>query len=119
MRAFYLEDQSEPEEDRYVWAYHIRIENQGNDTVQLLHRRWEITDSRGHTVKVEGPGVVGEQPVLEPDEIFEYTSGTPLSTPSGFMVGTYRMVRAEGGEAFDVAVPAFSLDSPYERGRVH
>ena len=126
--AFYLEDQSEPEARRFVWAYRVTIENHGQETVQLLRRTWEITDATGRTFRVEGDGVVGEQPVLEPGEAFEYTSGTPLETPSGFMVGRYHMV-AHGagpavaalgnGQAFDVAIPAFSLDSPHQHGRLH
>ena len=127
--AFYLEDQSEPDEGRYVWAYHVTIENHGAQTVQLLSRTWRITDARGRTFLVEGEGVVGEQPVLEPGEAFEYTSGTPLETPSGFMVGQYHMAAHGRGpavaqtvasiETFDVAIPAFSLDSPHQPGRVH
>ena len=119
VRASYLEDQSEPEEGRFVWAYRVSIENGGRGPVQLLHRSWEITDARGHTIKVHGPGVIGEQPVIEPGEAFVYTSGTPLATPSGFMVGTYHMIDGDTGERFDVAVPAFSLDSPHDHGRIH
>ena len=119
VRSFYLEDQSKPEEGRFVWAYRIRIENGGRETVQLLRRTWEITDARGRTQRVQGPGVVGEQPLLKPGGSFEYTSGTPLETPSGFMVGSYHMVAPESGENFDVAIPAFSLDSPHQGGRVH
>ncbi len=127
--SFYLEDQSEPDENRYVWAYRVTIENRGERTVQLLGRTWRITDARGRTFLVEGEGVVGEQPVLEPGEAFEYTSGTPLETPSGFMTGQYHMVAHGRGpavaqadsavELFDVAIPAFSLDSPHQPGRVH
>ncbi len=122
--AFYLEDQSEPDESRYVWAYRVIIENHGDHTVQLLRRTWHITDGRGRTFLVEGEGVVGEQPVLEPGEAFEYTSGTPLATPSGFMSGHYHMVlrdppAAQEARMFDVAIPAFSLDSPHQPGRVH
>jgi ApaG protein len=87
--------------------------------VQLLRRTWQITDARGRTQHVHGAGVVGEQPLLEPGESFEYTSGTPLDTPSGFMVGAYHMVLPSSGEKFDVPIPAFSLDSPHENGRVH
>ena len=119
VKPFYLEDQSKPEEGRFVWAYRIRIENEGPETVQLLRRTWEITDARGRTQRVHGPGVVGEQPVLEPGGSFEYTSGTPLDTPSGFMVGSYHMIVSASGEGFDVAIPAFSLDSPHQGGRVH
>ncbi len=128
--AFYLEDQSEPDEGRYVWAYRVTIENRGETTVQLLRRTWRITDARGRTFLVQGEGVVGEQPVLEPGEAFEYTSGTPLETPSGFMTGQYHMIThgagpavalvgSEDAEMFDVAIPAFSLDSPHGAGRVH
>ena len=113
----YLADQSHPEESRFVWAYRVDIHNSGLDTVQLLRRTWCITDGRGRQTKVEGAGVVGEQPVLEPGERFEYTSGTPLQTPSGFMQGFYHMVSTISGEAFDIEIPAFSLDSPH--GRVH
>jgi ApaG protein len=119
VRSFYLEDQSHPEDGRYVWAYRVRIENQGRRTVQLLRRTWRITDGRGRTQTVRGDGVVGEQPLLEPGESFEYTSGTPLDTPSGFMTGQYHMVIPDSGEAFDVAIPSFSLDSPHQDGRVH
>jgi ApaG protein len=119
VRAFYLEDQSKPEESHFVWAYRVTIENGGARTVQLLKRSWQITDAMGRTQKVHGPGVVGEQPVLEPGESFEYTSGTPLSTPSGFMRGAYHMVETDSGEAFDVAIPAFSLDSPMGGGALH
>ncbi len=119
VRSFYLEDQSKPEESRYVWAYRVRVENRGRETVQLMRRTWRITDARGRTQHVHGAGVVGEQPVLDPGESFEYTSATPLDTPSGFMVGAYHMVATASGETFDVAIPAFSLDSPHQDGRVH
>lgn len=109
----FLEDQSVPAESHYVWAYHVRIENEGAETVQLRTRYWRITDGRGRVQEVRGPGVVGEQPVLEPGGSFEYTSGTPLATPSGIMTGSYRMETRQG-EAFDVAIPAFSLDSPHQ-----
>ncbi|MCW8835931.1 MAG: Co2+/Mg2+ efflux protein ApaG, partial [Rhodospirillales bacterium] len=117
-RPEYLEDQSDPEENRYVWAYHVRIENRGEQTVQLLTRYWRITDAFGRTQEVRGPGVVGEQPVLEPGDSFEYTSGTPLNTPSGFMGGAYQMETGTG-EQFDVAIPDFSLDRPQENCRLH
>jgi len=118
VRPVYLEDQSEPDENRYFWAYQVRIENQGRETVQLLNRYWNITDANGKVVEVRGPGVVGEQPLLKPGEAFEYTSGTPLGTPSGIMVGSYEMT-TEGGERFEIAIPAFSLDSPYQTRRVN
>lgn len=119
VRSFYLADQSQPDEHHYVWAYRVKIENKGSEPVQLLRRTWQITDARGRTQHVHGAGVVGEQPLLEPGEAFEYTSGTPLDTPSGFMVGAYHMVVPSSGENFDVAIPAFSLDSPHQSGRVH
>lgn len=118
VQAFYLEDQSEPEDGRWVWAYKVRIENHGDDTVTLLGREWRITDAKGAAQWVVGDGVVGEQPVLAPGDSYEYTSGTPLSTPSGIMAGAYVMV-SQAGERFRVAVPAFSLDSPDAGGRIH
>jgi ApaG protein len=114
----YLEDQSSPVENRYVWAYHVRIENQGAETVQLRRRHWRITDAHGRVQDVRGAGVVGEQPVLAPGQSFEYTSGTPLATPSGIMVGTYDM-ELPTGEFFAVAIPAFSLDSPHQPRRLN
>jgi ApaG protein len=114
VRPEYLPDQSEPEERRWVWAYHIEVENQGAATVQLLARRWIIMDAVGRTEEVKGLGVVGEQPVLKPGERFSYTSGCPLPTPSGVMHGSYRMV-AEADGQFDVEIPAFSLDLPDAR----
>jgi ApaG protein len=118
VQPFYLEDQSAPDEGRYVWAYHVRIENRGGETVQLRNRHWKITDSRGQVQEVRGPGVVGEQPVLGPGESFEYTSGTPLPTPSGIMVGSYQM-ETPAGESFWVQIPPFSLDSPHQPVRLN
>jgi len=112
----YLAEQSEPADNRFVWAYHIVIYNEGADTVQLLTRYWHITDARGKVEEVRGPGVVGEQPVLRKGEAFRYTSGVHLTTPSGFMKGTYQM-KLESGEMFDAVVPAFSLDTPFGNGR--
>tara|TARA_B100001123_G_C15232059_1_gene995555 strand:+ start:985 stop:1332 length:348 start_codon:yes stop_codon:yes gene_type:complete len=109
----FLEEQSSPEKSHYIWAYEVRIENLGQTSVQLLNRHWSITDALGQTQTVRGPGVVGEQPVLNPGESFEYTSGTPLRTPSGLMVGSYQMEDVKG-EVFDVKIPAFSLDSPHQ-----
>lgn len=114
----YLEDQSEPERRRFVWAYHVHIENNGKETVQLMTRHWRITDGTGNVHEVMGDGVVGEQPLLQPGQAFEYTSGTPLGTPSGFMSGSYGM-ETVGGEPFDAVVPTFSLDSPHQTGRVN
>ena len=118
MQPFYLEDQSVPEARHFVWAYHVRIQNNGEETVQLMNRYWHITDSLGHVQEVRGEGVVGKQPVLKPGEAFEYASGTPLPTPSGIMVGTYYM-QTDSGETFDVDIPAFSLDSPHSTSAVH
>jgi ApaG protein len=118
VKPFYLEDQSSPAENHYVWAYRVRIENTGTEKVQLRTRYWRITDAIGRVQEVRGPGVVGEQPILEPGESFEYTSGTPLPTPSGIMVGTYQMEGPDGG-MFDVRIPAFSLDSPHQPVRLN
>lgn len=118
VRPFYLEDQSSPSDNHYVWAYQVRIENQGDETVQLRRRHWRITDAHGRLKEVKGPGVVGEQPVLAPGEAFEYTSASPLPTPSGIMVGDYEMETREG-ENFHVAIPAFSLDSPHQAVRLN
>lgn len=114
----YLPQQSDPDQAQYVWAYQVRIENGGSQTVQLMSRHWRITDARGHTQEIVGDGVVGEQPVLSPGDYFDYTSGTPLSTPSGFMAGTYHMETLEG-ERFDIKVPTFSLDSPHVSAPLH
>lgn len=114
----YLDDQSEPDDDHFVWAYQVRIENKGAETVQLLNRYWRITDALGRTQEVRGAGVVGERPVLDPGQSYEYTSGTPLSTPSGIMDGSYQM-ETPSGETFDVVIPPFSLDSPYQRRSVN
>jgi ApaG protein len=111
VRPIYLEEHSSPADDHYVWAYHVRIENGGDDTVRLRNRHWKIIDSLGRLQEVRGPGVVGEQPVLAPGASFEYTSSCPLPTSSGFMVGAYEM-QTESGESFLARVPAFSLDSP-------
>jgi ApaG protein len=107
----YLEAKSSPDSSQYFWAYRVTIENQGQETVQLLSRHWMITNARGEFTEVKGPGVVGEQPVLKPGESYEYTSGAPLNTPSGMMGGAYQM-ESESGERFDIEIPTFSLDSP-------
>ena len=114
----YLADQSEPERDYYVWAYTVTIENQGAETVQLRARHWKITDALGRLHEVQGEGVVGEQPILHPGDSFEYTSGTPLSTASGFMEGTYEMQK-NTGERFMVDIPAFPLDCPHSHRMIH
>jgi ApaG protein len=114
VRPVYLEEQSEPASQHYVWAYQVKIENQSQTTVQLINRHWKITDANGSLQEVKGPGVVGEQPVLEPGDCYEYTSGTPLHTPSGIMHGWYEM-ESDDGARFQAEVPMFSLDSPHER----
>ena len=114
----FLEDQSEPDEGRYVWSYRVTIENKSELTVQLLSRYWRITDGRGRVREIRGDGVIGEHPVIAPGRAFEYTSGAPLETASGFMTGTYHM-RASTGENFEVGIPMFALESPYEEKRVH
>jgi ApaG protein len=107
----FLPERSSSENNYFFWAYTIEIANRGNETVQLKTRHWRITDAHGRLQEVRGAGVVGEEPELAPGETFEYTSGVPLPTPSGFMVGTYGMVTTRG-ERFDIEIPAFSLDSP-------
>jgi ApaG protein len=118
VKPTYLDAQSAPQDSHFVWAYHVTIENLGRETVQLRSRHWRITDARGELHEVRGPGVIGEQPVLEPGDVYEYTSGTPLTTPSAIMTGSYQMEN-ERGETFDVEIPAFSLDSPYQPVRLH
>ena len=107
----FVDAESSPDEGQYFWAYRIEIVNLGEEVVQLRARHWRITDANGRTEEVQGPGVVGKQPVLKPGERFSYTSGCPLSTTSGIMVGTYQMEN-DKGEAFSIDIPAFSLDLP-------
>ena len=114
----YLPDQSDPAKSQFVWAYQVRIENKGNVAVQLRSRHWKITDGLGRFQEVKGPGVVGKTPLLRPGDAFEYTSGTPLATPSGFMSGSYQMV-SESGENFDIEIPPFSLDMPSTERRLN
>ncbi|MGO9004737.1 MAG: Co2+/Mg2+ efflux protein ApaG [Beijerinckiaceae bacterium] len=108
----FMPDRSDAEEAQFFWAYTVEIANQGDVAVQVTDRHWRITDANGRLEEVRGPGIVGEQPVLKPGETFRYTSGCPLSTPSGIMTGTYRVVD-EKGHVFDAEIPAFSLDSPF------
>lgn len=119
VRTFWLDDQSSQEEHRHMWLYHVTIENEGTESVQLLARDWTIVDGAGNIEHVHGPGVVGEQPVITPKGRFEYTSGLELPTPTGIMHGQYHMVVPGSGRRFEVAIPAFSLDSPHHRGLVH
>lgn len=111
VEPFYLEQQSEPDESRYVWAYRVTIANNSEETVQLQSRYWHITDANGTVEEVRGPGVVGEQPILNPGDSYQYSSGCPLTTPSGIMVGSYQM-ETQAGRALEIDIPAFSLDIP-------
>jgi ApaG protein len=106
----YLQEQSAPEQGLFVFAYKIKITNTGSVTAQLISRVWNVNDANGHTEKVKGLGVVGQQPLLKPGDAFEYTSGTRLRTPTGTMHGVFFCV-AEDGEKFDVDVPMFVLDA--------
>ena len=110
-QSFYDEESSSPAESYYFFAYQVRISNLGTETAQLVSREWFITDANGETQRVQGPGVVGEQPVLAPGESFEYTSFCPLTTPVGAMRGTYRMV-LENGESFEAEIAPFGLAVP-------
>ncbi|OLP58306.1 Co2+/Mg2+ efflux protein ApaG [Xaviernesmea oryzae] len=111
VEPYYLEEQSDPEDSRYVWGYRIQIVNRSAKAVRLMTRYWNITDANGHVDEVDGPGVIGQQPVLQPGESYEYSSGCPLDTPSGVMFGHYSM-ETNDGEVFKVGIPAFSLDAP-------
>jgi ApaG protein len=111
VEPFYLAERSDPSAGRFVWAYRVTIANGSGQAVKLLSRYWRITDGNGHVEEVRGPGVVGEQPELDPGDSYQYTSGCPLTTPSGIMVGRYTM-RGPGGTLFDIDIPAFSLDMP-------
>jgi ApaG protein len=111
----FMPDRSSPENQRFFWSYTVVITNAGKDTVQLRTRHWIITDASGRQQEVRGEGVIGEQPVIAPGERFEYTSGVPLPTASGFMTGRYQMIATESGEPFEIDVPTFSLDSPDSR----
>lgn len=108
----YLKKDSAPEEGKFLWLYTITIENFNPHSIQLLRRKWLITDEIGTSFIIEGEGVIGEQPVIKPGEGYKYLSGTPLSTPSGMMMGTYFLVD-DKGEPFEVDIPPFSLDSPH------
>jgi ApaG protein len=114
VRPEFIEQQSKPEDNKFIWAYTITVENRGFETVTLLTRHWIITDGLGRRQDVRGDGVVGEQPTLQPGQRFEYTSGCPLSTPSGLMMGSYGMITSSG-RPIDVKIPAFSLDSPHDK----
>lgn len=114
----FLPEQSSPQDGRFIWAYTVEIENQSDTDLQVVERFWKIADSRGQVQEIYGEGVVGEKPVLRPGETFRYTSGAPLSAPSGMMLGTYSL-KAPGGEKFDVNIPPFALDSPQGSRIIH
>ncbi len=118
VQPFFLRSHSFPEKSQFMWSYHVQIENKGDVPCQLVNRFWHITDGNGHIQRVSGEGVVGKKPILNPGELFEYTSGTPLPTPSGFMSGYYEMETAEG-EIIKVSIPHFSLDSPFANTSIH
>ncbi|PPR29735.1 MAG: Protein ApaG [Alphaproteobacteria bacterium MarineAlpha9_Bin2] len=110
----FLEEQSDTDNNLWVWAYHIMIENNRQTAVQLLERYWKIIDETGKIKEVEGPGVIGLQPLIEPGNYFEYSSGTPLPTSSGIMSGSYKMID-KSGKSFEAKIPKFSLDLPYNK----
>lgn len=112
----YLAEQSDPKEHHYVWAYTVHMENLGREKVQLINRYWHITDATGAVQEVRGAGVVGEQPTLNSGDVFQYTSGAALRTPSGIMTGEYEMEN-DAHERFSVGIPVFSLDSPDQMRR--
>lgn len=114
----FLEEESEPHAEQYVWSYQITIQNRSQEAVKLRRRHWKITDSNGLTHEIKGDGVVGLEPVVRPGESFSYTSGAVLSAPSGIMFGNYEM-EDQKGQAFEVSIPAFSLDSPHESHKLH
>lgn len=118
VEPIYLEEQSDAAEDHYVWAYRVTIANNSEALVQILSRYWRITDGAGRVEEVRGPGVVGEQPRLNPGDSYQYMSGCPLPTPSGIMAGRYTMKNGDG-EMFEIDIPAFSLDLPGQRRTVN
>ena len=115
---YFLDDQSSPQESHFVWAYQVNIKNAGHSSIKLNHRNWLIIDANGKGMNVQGEGVVGEFPTIEPGQSFEYTSGTPLKTNNGIMQGFY-LVSQDNGEKLKIDIPAFSLDSPYNKKNVH
>ena len=115
---YFLEDQSSPQESHFVWAYQVIIKNSGNSSIKLNHRNWLIIDANGKVMNIQGEGVVGEFPTIEPGESFEYTSGTPLKTNNGMMQGFYLMSQ-NNGDQIKIDIPAFSLDSPYNKKKIH
>ena len=118
VKPYFLDVQSSPQENHYVWAYQVNIKNSSSNTMRLNHRNWLIIDANGKIINVQGEGVVGEFPTLEPGESFEYTSGTPLKTTNGIMQGFYLMSQ-NNGDQLKIDIPAFSLDSPYSKKNLH
>lgn len=114
----YLENHSDPDSSQFVWAYHVEIENASQDTIQILSRHWRITDSNGNSQEIVGDGLVGQKPTLRPGETFDYSSGTPLTTSSGFMSGTFHAISEKSGR-FEITVPAFALDDPLGAKKLH
>lgn len=114
VESIFIENQSIPENSLFVWAYTITIENKNDFNVQLMNRHWDVIDSNGLKIEVDGEGVIGEKPVLKPNESFAYTSGTYIMTPSGVMQGSYTFKNKTDNSTFKVEIPAFSLDSPFE-----
>ncbi|MDR3132291.1 MAG: Co2+/Mg2+ efflux protein ApaG [Rickettsiales bacterium] len=115
----YIEEQSIPYENCYVWIYNVKIKNKSSSTIQLLSRHWQIIDYKGKVNEIAGAGVIGEQPVIKPGEVFRYTSGTYLNAPSGIMQGRYEFLNEESTKVFEVMIPPFSLDSPYINSKPH
>ena len=118
VNARYSSSHSDPAKREWFFLYTVTITNEGEETVQLVNRHWVIMNANGHVEEVRGPGVVGAQPVIAPGESFQYTSGCPLETASGTMSGRYQMMSASG-ESFEAEIPAFLLESPYERRQIH
>ena len=118
VEPIYLEDHSDPSEDAYLWAYKVKIKNNSKESIKLLSRHWKIFDSNGNHREVKGMGVVGEQPIIQPGDEFEYTSGTPLKTSSGLMHGSYQMQDFKG-RMFVVLIPPFSLDIPDKKKKLN
>lgn len=115
----YIEEQSIPYENCYVWMYNVKIKNKSQSTIQLLSRHWQIIDYKGKVNEIAGVGVIGEQPVIKSGEVFKYTSGAYLNAPSGIMQGKYEFLNEESIKIFEVMIPPFSLDSPYVNTRPH
>ena len=118
VKPYFLDDQSSPQESHFVWAYQVNITNSSSKSIKVSHRNWLIIDANGKVINVQGEGVVGEFPIIEPGQTFEYTSGTPLKTNSGIMQGFY-LVSQDNGEKLKIDIPTFSLDSPYNKKKVH